>query len=177
MLIHHKYPIGILNKHKLPKVAYRPRRYVGRGSVLGNPFTVEEYGRGHACQKYKEYLKNEIAKGNEAILNALEDIAQEAIKGGVDLVCFCNVPQQSCHARTIRAVIYCQMVENINTNDKAPCKCRSGHASGYDGICLHCRTKSQRKLLATLQAELHIFTDPTVDLTLNEPYPDIDRRY
>lgn len=34
--------------------------YIGRGSVWGNPFTVEQYGRDGCIEKYEQYIRDKL---------------------------------------------------------------------------------------------------------------------
>lgn len=89
-----------------------PSEYVGRPSILGNPFshkeksiakykteTVEE-----AIEKYKIWLKQKIDSGDEAVINELCRLKLLSEKGDLYLGCWC-VPFGECHAETIAAVL------------------------------------------------------------------------
>lgn len=58
--------------------------YIGRPSKWGNPFTVEQYGRRVAIEKYKEYIQT-----NETLLYSLYEL------DGKILGCSCKPLQ--CH--------------------------------------------------------------------------------
>jgi hypothetical protein len=53
--------------------------YVGRPSVWGNPFSVEQYGRGRALERYAEWLETQ---------HALKARAKRELRGKV-LACWC----------------------------------------------------------------------------------------
>lgn len=57
--------------------------YVGRGSEWGNPFTVQQYGRGSAVQKFYAYLLEKI-KADSAYLERLKYCLE-----GKRLGCYC----------------------------------------------------------------------------------------
>lgn len=59
--------------------------YIGRGSVFGNPYTVEEYGRLCCIEKYKQYLIN-----NPQLITLIK----KELKGKI-LGCFCK--PLACH--------------------------------------------------------------------------------
>lgn len=67
--------------------------YAGRPGVFGNPFTVEEYGRGVACDKFDEwfYSGHPLAAAMQAKALKLPENTR--------LECWC-VPDR-CHAQTI----------------------------------------------------------------------------
>lgn len=81
----------VLNKHKdpIPPNAV----YIGRGSKWGNPYVLGRDGdREEVCQKYKEYILDQIYCGDMSAY----DLAELA---GKPLVCFC-APKQ-CHGDTL----------------------------------------------------------------------------
>lgn len=62
--------------------------YIGRGSIWGNPFTVQEHGRDRCIQLYKEYII-------ERLCNEPELVQQLLSLRGKRLGCFCK--PQACH--------------------------------------------------------------------------------
>lgn len=62
--------------------------YIGRGSLWGNPFTVEEYGRGKCIELYRPYIINRLLT-EPALLEAFRKLE------GKRLGCFCK--PQPCH--------------------------------------------------------------------------------
>lgn len=106
-VIHHKRTTGKPNTF-----------YVGRPTVLGNPYahkdgtiaahktdTLEE-----AVAKYREYLEEETANGNQAILAMLRSIFHHIkLREDVHLACWCKdeinpfkSDSELCHADVIR---------------------------------------------------------------------------
>jgi hypothetical protein len=78
--------------------------YIGRGSPLGNPFTVAQYGREMAILQYEEWLDQQIKNEDPAILEALDEIMNQVINTGhADLKCFCK--PKACHGDVIRALV------------------------------------------------------------------------
>lgn len=81
--------------------------YIGRPSVLGNPFPIGEgKTRADVIAMFKAYLHDELASGNEAIINELERIGALVLDGTgqpVCLQCFCS--PQACHGDVIKEVI------------------------------------------------------------------------
>ena len=87
--------------------------YIGRGSVLGNPYThiktkntqaayiVET--RYEAIEKYKEYIKERIEKKDQVVCDELNKLWKAAKNGDINLVCYCS--PKSCHGDTIKTII------------------------------------------------------------------------
>ncbi len=83
--------------------------YVGReaegfaGSPLGNPFTVEEYGRERAIELYRNWLDDELERlGGGFADGAEEDVIYKALMALEDdsvLVCWCA--PEACHSEVI----------------------------------------------------------------------------
>lgn len=96
--------------------------YVGRPSVLGNPYTIHDTRiEGHekvdsieeAVQEYEQYFDDIVDAGeDEEFLNELEKIYALALTGDVYLACWCkdevkpfNTDYKLCHADVIRDFI------------------------------------------------------------------------
>jgi len=92
--------IKVVNKYKEPN-----HIYCGRGSALGNPFPMSsESQRDEVCDKYEEYFNEQVnILKNEPMLKQLRVIYTQAVKGNVNLGCFC-APKR-CHCDTIKAFI------------------------------------------------------------------------
>lgn len=80
--------------------------YIGRPSVLGNPFshlpnTLAQYAvstRSEAVSRYRDYLENRLQEQDAVILRALEAIPDDAV-----LVCWCA--PLSCHGHVIAEIL------------------------------------------------------------------------
>jgi hypothetical protein len=80
--------------------------YIGRPSVLGNPFTHLEIStavwrvasRDEAIDSYEKWLRDRVTEGDKYIREALD-----AIPDGATLVCWC-APLR-CHADVVRNVL------------------------------------------------------------------------
>lgn len=70
-----------------------PWVYVGRGTPLGNPFTVGEHGPA-ALDMYRAWLRERVEMGDAAVMKALRSITAEH-----HLVCSCA--PRPCHAGVI----------------------------------------------------------------------------
>lgn len=89
--------IQILNQRTKPQ-----GEYIGRPTPLGNPFSVEKYGRDQAISMYKTWLANNIrtpAVRNEII--RLARIYKE--KGTLNLICWCH--PLPCHGEVVAKAI------------------------------------------------------------------------
>ena len=98
--------ITVVNKHRVSE-----HIYCGRGSALGNPFSMKsEAERYEVCDKYEQYFlqKVEIEK-NESMLSQLRIIYKAAKNGNVNLGCFC-APKR-CHCDTIKTWIEKKLTE------------------------------------------------------------------
>lgn len=91
--------IQITNKHHGRK-GNQPTFYIGRGSPLGNPYKVEDHGRGNAIMKYDNWLEDQINVKNPDVMGALETIAHAALQGPIKLECFCA--PMACHGEVIK---------------------------------------------------------------------------
>lgn len=85
--------------------------YIGRtfngwvASPLGNPYSVQEYGRVEAVNLYRIWLRGQVQGENPnprviAALKAMSDMAQA---GDITLWCWC--PPYLCHGEVIREAI------------------------------------------------------------------------
>lgn len=101
--------------------------YIGRGSVLGNPYTSKPLSntkalyqcesRTESIQAYKSYLLNEIKNRNMDIIYELMKIYKAANTTGVNLVCYCA--PKKCHGDVIKELltfIYNRKLANAMTD-------------------------------------------------------------
>ena len=87
--------------------------YIGRGSVLGNPYTSKPLGNTKAqfqCQTEEEsiklfrtYLINKIIQKDPEICDELNRIYLMAIKHDANLVCYCA--PKKCHGDVIKELV------------------------------------------------------------------------
>lgn len=98
--------IQIVNKHHKPKDEGRSF-YIGRPSVLGNPFSITElWSREFVIDLYEKLLKKKIAEEDEATIQVLNHIGSMVVDNSgkpVKLVCWCA--PQKCHGDVIKRVI------------------------------------------------------------------------
>lgn len=100
--------ITVVNKYK--HIPTENDIYIGRGSILGNPFTSiknrttkAKYicdSREESVNSFDQYLARKIAEKDEVICNELNKIYKMK---EVNLVCFCK--PKSCHGDVIKDVI------------------------------------------------------------------------
>lgn len=101
---HHK--ITVVNKYK-----HNSGEYIGRGSVLGNPFshlpnikaTNPVGSREEAVESYRTYLDLQIENKNPIFLRELTRLAHLSLKQPLFLVCFCA--PKACHGDVIKQVL------------------------------------------------------------------------
>src|SRR5574340_1813137 len=111
--------INVVNTHKHIKTSSDV--YIGRGSVLGNPYThlpLEKSKAEHqvatreeAIEKYKQWLDLNILNMEEKITNELNKILHMSQDGGFNLVCFCK--PKSCHGDYIKQLIEEHIKNNL----------------------------------------------------------------
>lgn len=109
------WAITVVNKHK-----HEPTPndvYIGRGSVLGNPFTsiqdretkahVVCDSREESIERYRQHLNDAITNKLKPITNELNRIYKLAKAGNVNLVCYCS--PKECHGDVIKEIIYSKL--------------------------------------------------------------------
>lgn len=87
--------------------------YIGRGSVLGNPFThitTKETKASFVCdtrdqaiESYKQYINDKIKQKDKEICDELNRIWKLAKEGDINLVCYCY--PKSCHGNHLKNII------------------------------------------------------------------------
>lgn len=83
--------------------------YIGRGSVLGNPYshrkfehTIKCRSRDEAIALYEQYLIREYPS-NIAIRAELHRLKDAAEKGPISLLCYCT--PKRCHGEIIKKIL------------------------------------------------------------------------
>ncbi len=78
--------------------------YVGRPTVLGNPFVIGKDGdRATVIASYRRWLWNEIQGGAGPVFDEIHRLANLAKTQDIILACWC-FPEQ-CHAAVVKAAI------------------------------------------------------------------------
>ena len=81
--------------------------YIGRGSLLGNPFVMRNKSdeeRNRVCDDYERWIFEQLNINNLDIINELKHIKNLAHRPeGVTLGCFCS--PKRCHGDTIKYII------------------------------------------------------------------------
>lgn len=70
--------------------------YIGRGSLWGNPFTVEMYGRDACIEKYEHYIREKL-RNNPVLWQELQKLE------GKVLGCFCK--PKRCHGDVLVKIL------------------------------------------------------------------------
>lgn len=81
--------------------------YIGRPSLLGNPFKIGEHGtREEVIDKYAVWLRRQIQNRN-AVYRELLRLAELARKGDLILICWCKEPNREidCHGDAVKSEI------------------------------------------------------------------------
>jgi Domain of unknown function (DUF4326) len=78
--------------------------YIGRPSVLGNPFVIGRDGdRATAISKYRRWLWNEIQRGSGPVFEEIQRLAELGRTSDLVLGCWCR--PQSCHGEILASAI------------------------------------------------------------------------
>lgn len=95
--------------------------YVGRGSVLGNPFTSQSLGntkaefqaanKEDAIKKYEDYLELLINSNDNIIIKIFNEMLDMLKEGDINLVCYC-APKR-CHAEIIKNKLLAIMIQKL----------------------------------------------------------------
>lgn len=94
--------ITVVNRHH-HKPAAVPRHYVGRPTILGNPYNISKIQtRDWVVDRYAEWLASAY-RNDPAVHLEIEMLIDVARSGDLELECFC-APRR-CHADVIRAMI------------------------------------------------------------------------
>ena len=95
------YDINVVNKRDALPNDYD---YVGRPSVLGNPFVIGHDGdRAEVVAKYRRWLWIQMREDGP-VLHEIDRLAEKFIKQrGLTLVCWCA--PKACHADVIASAI------------------------------------------------------------------------
>ncbi len=80
-----------------------PGEYIGRPSVLGNPFVIGRDGtRDEVIAKYRVWLNDQLHE-SEAVGRELSRLTDLARDGDLNLVCWCA--PQACHGDVVKSCI------------------------------------------------------------------------
>jgi Domain of unknown function (DUF4326) len=94
----------VLNRHHFHGKPLPPNAiYVGRGTPLGNPFTLEEYGRGIALDMYHAALWRQIEAREGPMYQALLEIGPD--KEGSPPAVVCSCAPAPCHGDIIAQAV------------------------------------------------------------------------
>ncbi|MGE3537773.1 MAG: DUF4326 domain-containing protein [Candidatus Tectimicrobiota bacterium] len=109
--------ITIVNKHQDSHGIY-----VGRPTVLGNPYTLKVYTRTDAIERYRIWLRQQWQRQGEVQAELLQLARQYHERGALTLVCWC-APRR-CHAEVIReavlGIVQHGLVERPPGHDRPP---------------------------------------------------------
>lgn len=95
--------IKILNKRQ-DNSQYPDRVYVGRPTILGNPFTVAKHGHGTAIARFRQWLGLQWESKNRVVVGELFRLARKYEETGeLQLECWCS--PKPCHAEVIAEAV------------------------------------------------------------------------
>lgn len=104
-----KLDITVVNKHHK-----EDGEYIGRGSPLGNPWPIDAKPgetREVVIARYRVYLQQQIQKNDESVCNELNRLASMAMKGPLNLKCFCS--PRACHGDVIKEFLIKTITEHF----------------------------------------------------------------
>lgn len=80
--------------------------YIGRPTILGNPFPLNgEASRKRVIEQYELWLKEQINYGNRKVIDDLKRLKSIHEEGELNLQCFCA--PRPCHGDVIKkAILY-----------------------------------------------------------------------
>ena len=94
------YKIEVINRRTASKDEINQAIYVGRPTLLGNPFSAKQHGRDNAISLYKDWLNLQWTTNNEKVTQELMDLAAILkYDGKIVLSCWCA--PKACHADVI----------------------------------------------------------------------------
>lgn len=94
---------GFIGENKI-YIGRRNPYYNLNKSPLANPFKIGRDGQGmEVIRKYRLWLWQQIKSENPAVLQELEMIKEESLKGDIDLVCWCH--PAPCHGEVVKSCI------------------------------------------------------------------------
>ena len=112
--------IQVVNKSK-----HSPTKndiYIGRGSILGNPYTGSKElsktkalfqcdSREEAISKYRTYIENKLIEKDPDICNEFNKLYKKAKNGNINLVCYCK--PKDCHGDVIKEIVEKQLIKKF----------------------------------------------------------------
>ena len=106
--------------HKKDKNKHENVIYIGRGSVLGNPYTSIQGretkaqfvvdSRKESIECFKKYLLKNLEGKDEKICVMMNEIYTLSTQGEVYLSCYCR-PKKTCHGDVIKEIIDSKIYE------------------------------------------------------------------
>ena len=88
------------------------QEYVGRPSVLGNPYTVKAFGRGNAVKMYEDWLRRQYKNNNKPVIDELKRLATQLKKENyIVLSCWCA--PNPCHGEIIGKALVAMINKGI----------------------------------------------------------------
>ncbi|URC15151.1 hypothetical protein GD1_27 [Paraglaciecola Antarctic GD virus 1] len=96
-----------LNHTEKPSTNYF---YCGRGSPVGNPFTLMNTSRTRACELYENWFNEQVKIKNGSVNSYIDGMLQLYQHADITLGCFCF--PKKCHCETIR-----KRVEYVNNSN------------------------------------------------------------
>ena len=93
--------ITIVNHYQLH---HGDNEYIGRGSILENPYGIKDIPEEECLEKYRKWLYAQLETGNTKIIEELDRLAQIAINTGT-LVLRCYCAPKRCHGEIVKELL------------------------------------------------------------------------
>lgn len=95
--------------------------YIGRGSVLGNPYTSKDVNNSMAIyqstsreasiESYRDYLKDKIDSNDIPIMNMINMMLETLKTSDINLVCYCK--PKDCHGDVIKTYLVSKQIGGL----------------------------------------------------------------
>lgn len=116
--------IRVINKHFEP---YTTGQYVGRPSILGNPFVIGRDGtREEVVEKYRRWLWGQTQRRGKVYQKLLE-LKEKAIVEDLNLICWCA--PKPCHADILKGASEWLLLEDVRLAAR-------NLAKAFDGVVI-----------------------------------------
>lgn len=95
--------------------------YIGRGSVLGNPYTSKKLdntkalyqcsSKEESIERYEVYLRDKIESGDIVIMNEINYMLKHLKTSDINLVCYCK--PNDCHGDVIKSYLLSTQINEV----------------------------------------------------------------
>lgn len=90
-------------KNDIKKTTISEFVYIGRPSILENPYPIGEINREESIKKYKDFIIERIKERDEFFLNELYRLKHISLTSDLYLECYCK--PKKCHGDFIKKIL------------------------------------------------------------------------